>query len=236
MLSIVSLFAILKRVIFSISGVDEMSNSVACKADDVQDEHRQPFLNCVRAFSVPLVLLTVYFVVRILNFQPTIEMSGLSDLIRAIFLMFGVSVAYFMYLIRIFSAINSDDLVRSHFWKLSSYFLLLILFDDLLMLHETFGAAFGVSDKVLIIMNGGLLGAILLYYRNRFVRPFWVFIGLFGGSSVLAIFLDNTGTYWHVGGRNIDLEQILEVFALLALSSAYATQALHEIRRMLLRE
>ena len=206
------------------------------ESNAIPKEIRQLFPYFIKVFSIPIVLLAAYFFVRLFNFQPIIEIDGFSTLIRVLFLMFGISVAYFVYMVQLSLPLDTSATVKTHFWELSSIFLLLILFDDVLMLHEQFYLAFGVSDKVPLIAYGGLLGATLLYYRTRFFHAFWFFIGLFGVLAASAILLDNTGIEWRVGGRHIDLEQILEVFALLVLSSAYAAQALHELHQIFLRK
>ena len=157
-----------------------MNDSIIRRSNVIQNEFRQVFTYFLRVFSIPLVLLSGYFVVRLFNLQPVVEMSGFSDLIRVLFLMFGISVAYLMYLLQLSLPFDTNGTFKTNFWKLSAIFLLLILFDDVLMLHEQFGAAFGVSDRVLIIANGGLLGAIY----------FTIETGFFAHSGFLSVCLE----------------------------------------------
>lgn len=210
-----------------------MANSKHVKNREIKDAGAASTIAyLMKAFSVPAALLFGYFIARVWNYQPIIEINGLSDFIRDLFLMAGCAVAYFMFLIHL-SRDEKDTPVRGiRFWMLSCLFLMLILFDDVLMLHEQFGELFGVSDKVLLIAHGGLFAILLLIFRFRFQLPFWFFTGIFGLFSVVAIILDNTATYWQIAGRKIDLEQILEVFALLSLSSAFTAQALYELKRI----
>ena len=206
-----------------------MSETVSERPAVAGNDSKLPIGVLIRAFAIPIIMLGAYFVTRALGFQPEIEINGLSDLIRDMFLMFGCSVTYLLHMMQLDGV--GEEREKTHFWLLSCLLLLLLFFDDVLMLHEGFGAYFGISDKVLLLINGALLGILLLSYRKRLIAEFWAFIVVFGVLSVGAILLDNTATYWNVAGREIDLEQILEVFALLALSSAYGVQAIEELRR-----
>ena len=182
-------------------------------------------------FLLPALMFVAYFLIRLNDYQPEVDMAGVSSFIRVLFLAFGCSVCYLMAILRLWQPFAGVETFRTRFWALACLLLLLLLVDDLFRVHENVGRLLSISDTVILLSYGVLLAALVLFYRSRLVLSFWIFLTVFGLLSVIAILADNTGTRLTIAGRALDYEQIAETFGLLFLGAAFGAQAIAELRQ-----
>lgn len=187
-------------------------------------------LNLVKIFSFPIILYTLFIIIRIKGFQPAME-SELGDFITALNFLFGSFVAYFIFIICTLN-LKGKPLNKPLWWWLMSLLLALLAFDELYMIHEYLGSQMEIKDTLIFLFYAGLLGVLLLFsLKETFTKNTFSLLVLFTICAVLsqvADFLYNEGTVV-LFGRVISYEQFLESFGALFLSGAVVTIALREL-------
>jgi len=193
--------------------------------------------NAALVASLPLIIYSVFFVVRILGIQPQVEAEP-GDFITASFFLCAAAVSYFTLVAGLF--LFSKQSYRSlMWWWLMSLLTVFIGSDEIFMIHEAIGGHFGFKDTYVLFVYMGLLGLLLLArFKSTVSLPAFVYWAIFGFMSVVAIVSDhlyNEGVMV-VMGREISYEQLAESFAALFLACAVTCMALRQFRQWMDRQ
>ena len=181
----------------------------------------------VRIFSLPIILYSLFIIIRVKGFQPPME-GELGDFITALNFLFGSFISYFIFVLLTLNA-KKTSTNKSLWWWLMCILLALLAFDELYMIHEYLGSKLGIKDTLIFLFYGGLLGALLVFNlketlsKNTFI--FLILFALCSLSSQTADYLYNEGVVVLIG-RDISYEQFLESFGALFLSCAVMTIAI----------
>ena len=169
------------------------------------------------ALTLPLIILAIYALVRVSGFEP--QQEGLGDHVTALFLIFGASTAYLGFL---------DS--RRMWWWFSSILLLTLAADEVFMLHESFECAYGLSEMYVFATYLLSLSALLVWNASitlGFSGKLLVAAMTLFGLAVLSDQMLNEAVL-EVAGFPVDVEQLLECFGALSLSSAFASHLLDD--------
>lgn len=186
----------------------------------------------LKVVSVPIIIYSIFFVIRLSGFQPPAE-AEMGDFITAMYFIFGASISYFIFVTQCLNYLSSSTKQRMWWWLLSC-FLLLLAFDEIFMIHENISRVLGINEVVVFLVYGTMLCLLLLWNRHKITKNFLFFFIPFvflSGIAVIADTLFSEGLI-NILGKEIDYEQLAESLSALALSSGFLAMAINEIRSL----
>ncbi len=184
----------------------------------------RPKENLIRPIKIavlPLVIYSVFIWIRLKGIQPEAE-SELGDYITSVNFIAGGSLAYLMHVFMTLGYLSSTKKMDHAFWVLLSFMLFFLAFDEVFMIHEVVASMADIRDSLPLVIYGLFLIVILAMAYRYYVKPFYLFIVLFGFCSVVSIASD---MLWGEGtiavlGRSVSYEQFAESFGAFFLTCA----------------